>query len=183
MGDTDLNDWFRGLCSTERIGKKWWKCLFFWVCDTTMINAFILHTWCWKHFNPGKRYRVTLAKFIRMVCNHYKPQTGSPTRHRHRYAVSKKRRTPDEQSSYRGPAGEDRRPHPNQKCPGNVPMERTDLYTTGKKAGLHKQGQCRYCWNACSDRKVRVSSSYLCSLCKVILCRQCMAPYHAWVME
>ena len=46
-----------------------------------------------------------------------------------------------------------------------------------------KQGSCRYCWNAFSGKKRRVSSSFRCSLCKVILCRQCMGHYHTWVKE
>ena len=179
MGGTDLKDWLRGLYTTARIGKKWWKCLFFWVLDVTVINAFILHGWCWKRANPGKAYRMTLAKFIRAVCNHYKPTRRAPVRHRHRkYAAADR-----EPSAYRGPNGEDRRPHPDHYCPGNVSMERTDKYTSGTKAGRYKQGSCRYCWNAFSGKRPRVTSSYRCSLCKVILCRQCMGMYHAWVGE
>ena len=55
MGGTDLKDWLRGLYTTARIGKKWWKCLFFWVLDVSMINAFILHGWCWRRVNPVKK--------------------------------------------------------------------------------------------------------------------------------
>ena len=181
MGGTDLMDWLRGLYTTARIGKKWWKCLFFWVVDTSMINAFILHGWCWQHFFPGKKNPLTLAKFIRKVCQHYKPAVACLTHQKHpRYTASRKKPASGE-DTYRGPHGEDRRPHPSLHCPGNCAMERTDRYTTGKKTGLHKQGRCRYCWNAFGVKKRRVSSSFRCSLCKVILCRQCMGLYHTWL--
>ena len=58
MGGTDLNDWLRGLYTTARISRKWWKCLFFWVMDATMINAYVLHQWCHSRLHANKQYKL-----------------------------------------------------------------------------------------------------------------------------
>ena len=60
MGGTDLNDFLRSIYTTARISKKWWKCLFFWCMDASMINAFVLHKYCWKLKRPGVKCEVQI---------------------------------------------------------------------------------------------------------------------------
>lgn len=43
MGGTDLFDFMRGQYTTLRKSKKWWKTLFHWVLDSSMLNAWILY--------------------------------------------------------------------------------------------------------------------------------------------
>ena len=185
MGGTDLVDWMRGMYTTARIGKKWWKCLFFWVCDTSMINAFNLHKWCAAKIHPRRRYRFTLANFIRSVCVSFQPSVVDATspglNRRRRYVVSRaKKILPDGSGAYEGPNGEDRPPCSRETCPGGE-LERTDLVSTGKRAGMPVQTHCRYCYNANSAKKVRRMVSHQCSVCKIPLCVTCTFKYHKWI--
>ena len=64
MGGTDLMDFIRGLYSTQRISKKWWRCLYHWTIDTAMYNAFVLYRWVWKHLNTDKPFKLKYRKLI-----------------------------------------------------------------------------------------------------------------------
>ena len=183
MGGTDLNDWMRGLYTTARIGKKWWKCLFFWCLDASMINAFLLHKWCFKHLHPHKKYIPTFANFIHSVCRELTIELVPGTfRSRHRYIMPmhNAKSTKTTGDDYFGPSGEDRRARADAACGGGE-LERTPLIVEGKKAGRHHQFNCRYCWNSNSVKKIKKTTSYQCSTCKIPLCPTCVWRYHLWV--
>ena len=143
MGGTDLNDWMRGLYTAARIGKKWWKCLFFWVMDASMINAFV--------------------NFILRVSRHFAPSCGvnSPSVQKRRYTVSKRKAGDD--SGYEGPNGEDKPCAAHAKCAGGE-LERTALKMFGSRSGRHATPRCRYCWNSNSAKKVKHTTTYQCSV-------------------
>ena len=71
MGGTDKKDFMRGLYTVYRRSKKWWKSLYYWVLDASMYNAFVLHRWCWSTIYPHKKYNISYAQFIRLVCEHF----------------------------------------------------------------------------------------------------------------
>lgn len=182
MGGTDLVDWMRGVYTTARMGKKWWKSLNFWVDDASMINAFILHRWCSKKIHPHKKYKLKLGTYIRKVCMEMAPSCDvySPQRRR-RYVVP--RRTPVvESEGYRGPNGEDQQAHANENCPGGE-LVRQPKVTTGKRAGRLYQSHCRYCFNKSSLKKPRRWTTYMCSVCRTPLCPTCTYRYHLWIND
>ena len=74
MGGTDLMDFMRGIYSTQRKSKKWWKCLYHWCIDTAMYNVFVLHRWVWEYFHGADdKYKLKYRDFIRKVVGHYIP--------------------------------------------------------------------------------------------------------------
>ena len=129
MGGTDLNDWMRGLYTTARIGKKWWKCLFFWCLDASMINAFLLHKRCFKHLHPRKKYKPTFANFIHSVCRELTTELvpgTSRSRHRYTMPMHNAKSTKTTGDDYLGPNGEDRRARADVACVWGE-LERTPL--------------------------------------------------------
>ena len=71
MGGTDKKDFMRGLFTVCRRSKKWWKSLWYWVLDASMYNVFVLHKWCLKALHPRLKYKITYARFIRLVTDHF----------------------------------------------------------------------------------------------------------------
>ena len=85
MGGTDLMDFMRGVYTTQRKSKKWWRCLYHWVLDTSMYNAFVLYQWVWNHLTPELPFKLKYREFIRKVVGHYIPNledrlSGTPPR-------------------------------------------------------------------------------------------------------
>lgn len=79
MGGTDLKDFVRGLYTTHRRGKKWWRCLYYWFLDTSMYNSFALYRWCWGHLKDTK-FTMKFKEFIKEVTNHLLSwMPGAPT--------------------------------------------------------------------------------------------------------
>ena len=181
MGGTDLNDFLRSIYTTARISKKWWKCLFFWCMDASMINAFVLHKYCWKLKRPGVKYKYDYPVFVRRVCSafieDFDTKINSPPKHG-RFKPSKRARQQTE--DYHGPNGEDNAARVTLQCPG-AELERSTVVTVGGRKGRHRQRTCRYCWNANSTKRVRRETSYQCSACKIPLCPTCTHKYHKWV--
>ena len=65
MGGVDLKDFMRGLFTTQRRSKKWWKTLWFWCMDSSMYNAFCLFKWCYKEYHKNV-CRMRFKRFIRL---------------------------------------------------------------------------------------------------------------------
>ena len=203
MGGTDLKDFIRGMYTTHRRGKKWWRCLFYWVLDTSMYNAFVLYRWCWKHIK-GEVCEVKYKEFIKHVATGLLPSdtddsphhlsssvafatpnptplssSGSSSKRRPRITSrrtqSARRRLVDA-GSYEGPDGEERPPLRRALCPGG------DLVKTTKRS--NKKGfvrlDCLYCKHAWERKKIH-RTPYLCELCGAPLCVTCNYRYHRWV--
>ena len=123
MGGTDLQDFIRGLYTTHRRGKKWWRCLYYWVLDSSMYNAFVLYKWCW-HFIKKKVCPMKYKTFVLHVCRHLRSPasastpasatpssvTSSRSRYRARVTVNRNRKRKINVNAYEGPAGEHRQP-------------------------------------------------------------------------
>ena len=74
MGGTDLMDFIRGLYTTQRKSKKWWRYLYHWVMDTTLFNVWVLYQWVWKFIKgPGDKLKMRYRDFILEVVGHYIP--------------------------------------------------------------------------------------------------------------
>ena len=194
MGGTDLMDFIRGLYSTQRKSKKWWRCLYHWVLDTSMYNAFVLYRWVWKYLTPDKQFKLKYRMFIRKVVGHYIPNLEdilsgkySPQSHgkRHRSptittgtsstpsttsstssTTSTSRRLPPRSNPppYVGPAGETRQP-PVWENPCPGAAGGADL----RKCTLTNKwgrGVRRQCKYCWNSRstKVRIDSGWVCSL-------------------
>ena len=62
-------------------------------------------------------------------------------------------------------------------CPGGELEKRTKV---NSKDGKVVKRNCKYCWN-CVEPRVRRTSVYQCSLCKVSLCVTCNFKFHNWL--
>ena len=71
MGGTDLFDFMRGMYTTLRKSKKWWKTLYHWILDTSMYNSFVLHKWDFNKLFPRKRYKLDYPDFVEVVARHF----------------------------------------------------------------------------------------------------------------
>ena len=78
MGGTDLKDFVRGLYTTHRRGKKWWRCLYYWFLDTSMYNAFVLYRWFWCHLKDTNKCPMMYKGFIKEVTDHLLSWIPSP---------------------------------------------------------------------------------------------------------
>ena len=149
MGGTDLFDFMRGLYTTLRQSKKWWKTLYHWILDTSMYNSFVLHKWVHNKFFPGRKYRLDYATFVEVVVRHFlmSTPTNSP------FSTPLKRvRTVPTPPDETGPSGEVSVCDLTRKivCPGGELELRTEKSKRGKIAQL----RCKYCWNARVPRKL-----------------------------
>ena len=186
MGGTDLMDFMRGIYTTSRKSKKWWKCLYYWTLDTMMYNAFVLHKLCWSLLKPGRRYKWRYRKFIRAVCRHFIP--GLDTEQRAVITppvASKQHRGPkaddDDDVPYKGPRGETKRPPEwDPVCKGGDLVLNDEI----NKWGRVKRLQCKYCWNSqIKTERIRQDTAYRCEYCKVFLCVGCNVKYHRWIAD
>ena len=200
MGGTDKKDFMRGIYTVTRRCKKWWKSLWYWVLDSTMYNAYVLHRWCWNHFTPRRKYKLSYAQFIRKVANHFlikkNPSMMTP-RCAVRRSLTTSKNTPPARSSYTRvtsavtsvPLLQLQSDSPTESHEGNSPVTSispcpgADLE---KRAKLRKDGSvdtttCKYCYNAYA-KPIRKNSSWQCSLCKVCLCVTCNVRYHRWLV-
>ena len=164
MGGTDKKNFMRGLFTVCRRSKKWWKSLWYWVLDASMYNAFVLHRWCWRSLHPRSRYRMTYARFIRQVAEHF---VKSPDQQRvctPRCAV-RRRGVPLLDLSPDSPASAGMHPHPEYKPdlkhdskaqPVPAGKETNSPVTTAtvckgadleKRVKLHKDGSQRHSSN------------------------------------
>ena len=81
MGGVDLNDRYRASYKTQRASKRWWLCLFYWVLDCCVINAFI----CYKLYHPGVthlQFRTKLAERLVMIRAEREGRAGRPSKRR-----------------------------------------------------------------------------------------------------
>ena len=144
MGGTDLQDFVRGLYTTHRRGKKWWRCLYYWVLDSSMFNTFVLYKWCWQY----KNNKVTTMKyktFVLHVCRELRktsPPASTPATpatpaastssavsrvnstsssrsrmYRARVSTNRNCKRKISMNPYEGPAGETRQPLERAVCP------------------------------------------------------------------
>ena len=101
MGGTDLFDFMRGLYTTLRSSKKWWKTLYHWILDTSMYNAYVLHKWLYQKFSPGEKYKMDYADFVESVALHF--LASKPTSDPYHTPMKRLRTNPTDET---GPSGE-----------------------------------------------------------------------------
>lgn len=92
MGGTDLKDFMRGVYTTQRVSKKWWKTLYHWVIDGAMYNTFCLHRHCYQVLKPKKKYKMQYVQFIRQVAESFivKPAHHESTPTPRKYSKNKR---------------------------------------------------------------------------------------------
>ena len=205
MGGTDLVDFIRGLYTTHRRGKKWWRCLYYWLLDSAMYNAFVLYRWCWAFKNEGGKCTMKYKNFVLHVCKHLlAPATTTPTatfstnntptaccittpssdsssatlRYRARVTVNRNCKRKINMNPYKGPGGEVRRPLKRAVCVGSDLVKQVKERNKGSGVMRH---DCAYCAGAWSKRK-RVRTTWMCPLCSTPLCVGCNNKYHKWVL-
>ena len=200
MGGTDLQDFIRGLYTTHRRGKKWWRCLYYWVLDSSMYNAFVLYKWCW-HFIKKEVCPMKYKTFVLHVCRHLRapaaastpaacatpsnsttaPQSTSSSRsrsNRARVTVNRNcKRKINMMNAYEGPAGEQRQPLKRALCVGADLTKQTQRRKTGVGIQPH---ECAYCAGAWTKRQSK-RTTWMCELCHAPLCVGCNSKYHRWV--
>ena len=200
MGGTDLADFIRGLYTTHRRGKKWWRCLYYWVLDTAMYNAFVLYKWCWSFKNGGKQCPMKYKKFVLRVCKHLlsgstttssvstptlavttstglRHSSSATVRYRHRVSGNRNCKRKIDMNPYEGPGGEVNRPLKIALCVGADLTKQTKVRNSGSGILRH---DCAYCAGAWAKRK-RVKTTWMCELCHTPLCVGCNVKYHRWV--
>ena len=177
MGGTDLFDWMRGLYTTLRKSKKWWKTLYHWVLDTAMFNSFVLHRWVFYKLNPGLKYKFDFADFVMSVVKHFLVRKPIPSPLR--TPLKRVRTLPTGET---GPSGEKKVCDLTKYdvCPGPKGGAELEITPNRTKKGRIKYLQCKYCWNGRSER-VRKEVMYRCNRCKVHMCPVCFVKYHEWL--
>ena len=128
MGGTDLFDFLRGMWTTLRKSKKWWKTLYHWILDTSMHNSYVLHKWVFERLCRGQKYKHTYPSFIKDVALHFIVRKPTPDPYRTPLKRLHTKPTPET-----GPSGEGRVCELTRSiivCPGG------DL----EKRGLNKGG-------------------------------------------
>ena len=153
MGGVDRFDQKRCYYSVSRRSRRWWLRLFYFLVDTCIVNAHILHT----SVHPDDclsqlQFRVNL--FRGLVCNY----------------SSKARRTSLQMNFVR------RRRHKADKKPTGVPDNiRTCSVGLHMPAELPSFRRCRLCSTKAHNRRSRIQ----CSTCHVPLCVvPCFAKFH-----
>ena len=197
MGGVDLKDFMRGLFTTQRRSKKWWKTLWYWCMDSSMYNGFCLYKWCYNQYHK-QVCRMDFKRFIRLclkqVFGSILTRTLVPTPPKGRYmptkraldltgddspasddSVTESTSPPDKKKPYTGPHKE-RQPAPSGfGCPGGE-LTPTELGSARRR----KQKKCKYCLHA---HGVRKDTTWVCSNCAQPVCLGCIYRYHVWVNQ
>lgn len=183
MGGTDLKDFMRGLYTTSRTSKKWWKTLWYWTLDSSMYNAYVLNRFCWVRKKPHKKYPHSYASYIRAVCStFFMESVSTPSRSRNIVHRRPSRRSPHSVDpalvTTCQPGGETRKPRSGLVCPG-ADLEKTkETQSSGRRA----HSNCKYCYNTFAKPKHR-STIYRCSKCKTYVCFNHNYLYHQWLVH
>ena len=173
MGGVDLKDFMRGVFTTQRRSKKWWKTLWYWCMDASMYNAFCLWKWCYEEFHK-KASPLRFKRFLRLCLKqvfgealtrvptpspkgrHWRAKRtldltgdGSPAEATAEAASATESTTPpDKKRAYTGPY-EEKKPAPSGfGCPGGE-LAPTELGSAKRR----KQKKCKYCFHAHGLRK------------------------------
>ena len=197
MGGTDLVDFVRGLYTTHRRGKKWWRCLYYWFLDSSMYNAFVLYKWCWSFKHDNLKCPLKYKKFVVRVCSHilddaaasatstpsttrcHTPSSATMRRSRVRVSTNRNCKRTLAMNEYEGPGGEVRKPLKSALCVGADLTKQTERRKDNNGIQAH---DCVYCAGAWAKRK-RTRTTWMCELCSVPLCVCCNNKYHRWVND
>ena len=138
-----------------------------------MYNAYVLHKWVFEKFFPDSKYKMDYADFVEAVARHF--LVSKVTSDPYRTPVKRMRTLPTDET---GPSGEVKVQDLSKSdvCPGGELEIRKELDKKGRVLGK----RCKYCWNGREER-VRKSTVYQCSVCKVPLCATCTVKYHEWL--
>jgi len=191
MGGVDLKDFMRGLFTTQRRSKKWWKTLWYWCLDSSMYNGFCLYKWCYFQYH-NKVCKMRFKRYIRLclkeVFGTRLTRMLTPTPPKGRHWRSKRTLTmadsspatavtanaePRRKKPYIGPHDEKKPAPPGFGCMGGE-LTPTELGSARRR----KQKKCKYCLHA---HGVRKDTTWVCSNCAQPVCLGCIYRYHVWV--